>query len=365
MRAVIVADLIPNKIGSLESQIFGVGRILENRSWEVHYAFTGSLTTDVRSHFGVSSSQTSENLGELGAPDGNSPWLRVLERQSPDAVWTLFVPTVGIWPSRLRAVCPKARITIGDHVSRGFPRRSLPKAALCRMRGWWSGNQANAYLGVSHFVARRLVEIDYLPPSKVYMVHNGVDLSAFQPRSDQRRFVTAICHMRPEKGVPTLLEAIRLLHDRGIRPDCRLIGEGPHLPDYQRYCREHGLKNVEFLGRRNDVALLLSEAVMTVVPSAWPEAFGLAAAESLAAGVPVVATNIAALPEVVGPDCGTLVEPENALQLADAIAALLADSPRCQAMGLAARERAERLFDIRARCGDIADIVTGQNLQRV
>ncbi len=359
MKALIAADLVPNKVGSLESQIFGVGKHLKSLGVEPYYAFTGELTSPVRKHFHVDDEHVYQNLGGLSNAAALGPWLEVFAKVRPDFLWTLFFPTVGKTLLQIRRTCPRARIIIGDHVSRGFPDRSVVKRCYCALRGHWSGRQVDGYLAVSQYVARRLVEVDRIPVSKVQMVYNGVDLNAFRPTDLSPQYLTAICHMRAEKGMPTLLAALRQLKSRGLEPECRMVGEGPELESYIQYCGTHGLKQVTFLGRRNDVAELLRQALVTVVPSSWYEAFGLAAAESLATGVPVIASNIAALPEVVTPECGLLVPPEDPVALADALTQLIANPDTRVAMGRAGRQRAEALFDLDARCLDIARCLLG------
>ena len=102
---------------------------------------------------------------------------------------------------------------------------------------------------------------------------------------------------------------------------------------------------MSFEGHRADVRPYLAAADVLLLPSLW-EGFGLAAVEALNAGLPVVASDVPGLREVVGPtgDCGILVNPESASSIADALARLL-NSPEARIdMGRRGFERA-RQFD--------------------
>jgi glycosyltransferase involved in cell wall biosynthesis len=97
------------------------------------------------------------------------------------------------------------------------------------------------------------------------------------------------------------------------------------------------------------VADLLRLADLMVAPSRWAEAFALVLAEAAASGVPSVATHVGGIPEVVEHGVtGILVPPADPAALGRALAELLADPERRAAMGLAARQRACRLFSVDA-----------------
>lgn len=165
---------------------------------------------------------------------------------------------------------------------------------------------------------------------EVRVVHNGVDLARFGPHvgGDGRR-VLALGRRVPQKGFDVLL--------RALPADMTLdvAGDGPFHVDHPR---------VRWLGRREDVPELLARADVLAVPSRW-EAFGIAAAEGLAAGVPVVASAVDGLPEVVG-DAGLLVPPEDPVALGAALVRLR-DAPALRrALGEAGRARARDRFAI-------------------
>ena len=133
------------------------------------------------------------------------------------------------------------------------------------------------------------------------------------------RYALVVSRLSPEKGVDVAIDACRLA---GI--DLVVAGDGPQLEALRAGARGGGA-NVDFVGRVDDASLarLRAGASVALVPSRSAETFGLAAAEALAAGVPVVASRVGALPELVGGDA--LVPPGDARALAEAIERVAAD----------------------------------------
>lgn len=188
---------------------------------------------------------------------------------------------------------------------------------------------SDAIVCVSEAAAAWTRDVDGIAGARV--IPNGVDLARFGPhRGGDGTRVLAIGRRVPQKGFDVLVDAL---------PDgvtLAIAGEGPWTPDHPR---------VRLLGRREDIPALLADADILAVPSRW-EGFGLAAAEGLAAGVPVVASDVDGLREVVG-DAGILVPPEDRGALRAALARLAGDSALRSALGRRGRARAAERFDLR------------------
>jgi len=124
-----------------------------------------------------------------------------------------------------------------------------------------------------------------------------------------------------------------------------LVGDGPERQAVEKLAASLGLgRHVAFLGEQLQMGRLLAQADLFVLPSEQ-ESFGLAALEALASGVPVVATRVGGLPEVVRhSETGLLVPVRDPSALAKAVLDLLGDEPRRAAMGLAARADALARF---------------------
>jgi glycosyltransferase involved in cell wall biosynthesis len=229
--------------------------------------------------------------------------------------------------------------------------------------------RADLVVCCSDFIRRQLLSRVALPPERVAVVHNGVDLRPFvaaraADREAERRrrgigpdevvllYVGAVV---PEKGLLHLLRALALV--RPAHP-CRLaVAGGAALwptaddpyPDetdvYTRAVRAAGKDlPVTWLGvvPQDEMPAVYALADVFICPSVWDEPFGTVNVEAMAAGTPVVASRVGGVPEAVAEDeTGLLVPPADAEALAGALATLIGDPVRRRRMGAAARLRAE------------------------
>jgi len=365
MNVVIAADLTANKIGSAETSLFTVARRLEAQGAAVQVWLSGSLAEPVRAYFAPAPEQVVTDIGGLADGAARARWLRMLAASPPDVLWLNFFPITGKFIRQLRRACPTTRICVTERISRGKPPANPLKAVWRRVRAHWTRKCIDQFIAVSRFIGQRLREVDHIPAERIEVVYHGIDLERFTPLPTAGTYLAAVCHMRAPKGIPVLLHALAILQRQGLRPECRLVGAGPELAAYETEARALGLTNVRFLGLRDDVPDVLRGAALTIVPSLWPEAFGLAAAESQAAGVPVIAAQVGGLAEVVSDGVsGLLVPPGDPAALASAIAALLADPERRRRMGRAGRRRAEEHFDLATQAATIARILMGSRVAR-
>ncbi len=156
----------------------------------------------------------------------------------------------------------------------------------------------------------------------------------------ERHGVLFVGRLTAEKGGDTLLDAAIRLPDIPFT----LVGDGPEAARLRR----RAPVNVRFAGRlpAADVAEHYRHAAVSAVPSLWPELFGLTALEALAHGVPVVASAVGGLPEVVEHEqTGLLVPPGDAGALAGAVARLATDPELAKRLGADGRRRAAERHD--------------------
>ena len=187
-------------------------------------------------------------------------------------------------------------------------------------------------------------------PAKTFIVHCGIiadDYKRSTQFNGETRFeILSTGSLQPYKGQPYLIEACALLRDQGIPFRCRIIGEGDERPKLERMITELNLEShVELLGAQSqeDVARLLPTAHCYVQPSIITpagkmEGIPVSLMEALACELPVVATSISGIPELVRPDeTGYLVPPANAPALAEALATVYANPENAARMGRAGR----------------------------
>jgi N-acetyl-alpha-D-glucosaminyl L-malate synthase BshA len=150
--------------------------------------------------------------------------------------------------------------------------------------------------------------------------------------------VVHVSNFRPVKRVDIALDVFRLIRQR-VRARFLLIGDGPVRGDIEQRVADEGLTDdVIFLGEQHDVVPWLSVADIFLLPSEQ-ESFGLAALEAMACEVPVIASRVGGLPEIIDHGVTGFVCPPDAVSdMADCAMALLGDADRRRAMGRAAAE---------------------------
>jgi glycosyltransferase involved in cell wall biosynthesis len=209
------------------------------------------------------------------------------------------------------------------------------------------------YLPVSQAVAARLSATFGFPARKLQVVYDGVALERFhRPRDDALRreltggrdvpLVLTVGRLDWQKGQRHLLDAVPAFGDVVVA----LAGEGPDRSVLeQRIERARLAERILLLGQRSDIPDLLGAADVVVQTSAAFEGLGLAAIEAMAAGRPVVVTNVGAAHEVVRHgESGLVVPPADPGALAAAVRSLLSNRPLAERFAEAGRARAEALF---------------------
>jgi glycosyltransferase involved in cell wall biosynthesis len=186
-----------------------------------------------------------------------------------------------------------------------------------------------------------------IPAEKVETIHYGMDdlpqawgENPPDEVPDNARVLLAVARLTRQKGIDVAIRALPLLPDDTVLV---VLGEGPERTALETLARETGVAGrVVLPGRVPDVAAWLRRATVLVHPARW-EGFGLGVLEAMLAGLPVVASNVSSLPElVVDGETGALVRPEDPSALAVGVARAL-DQPE---LGAAGAERAARDFSV-------------------
>ncbi|HUX06205.1 MAG TPA: glycosyltransferase [Acidobacteriota bacterium] len=197
--------------------------------------------------------------------------------------------------------------------------------------------------------------------SKLHVVRCGVDPEIFvprpQPRSD-KPVILGIGRLVELKGFHTLIEAVAILRSRGINVQCYIAGEGPEKERLEAMSAQLGLEaGVHLLGKvlQSDLQQYFRRAAVFALPSCvreYQDNIPVVLIEAMAMEIPVVSTNISAIPELVRDgSTGLLVEPENPTQLADALATLLTERESAVELGRAARKLVSDEFNVHVSAG--------------
>lgn len=184
---------------------------------------------------------------------------------------------------------------------------------------------------------------------KILITWNAVDIEKFNPRQKssfkteqgiepKTPIILFVGNLVEQKGVKYLIESKKF-----IKYNCEIVivGDGPLKTELKAVAKSEGLKNIKFVDARDDVHKILPEADVLVLPSI-SESFGIVLLEAMAAGVPVVATNVGGIPEIIADDVGILVEPKNAMAIGDAINRILSDPALSSNLSLNAQKKAKK-----------------------
>lgn len=252
-----------------------------------------------------------------------------------------------------------AVVTVHDLAHARMPECAEPKnvaflnAHLPRTLG-----RARMVLTDSEFTARELAELFGYPRERTRVTHLGVD-ACFSPRSEAEKeaarrrhglppdFILCVGTIEPRKNVGALLEAYRLLREGGgATPPLVLVGGDGWREEADRIGRliatppfAGAVRRLAYLGH-DELPAVYSAARLFVFPALY-EGFGLPPLEAMACGTPVVCSDAASLPEVVG-DAALLVRPRDAQGIAAAMRRLLDDGRLRGELAERGLERAKR-----------------------
>lgn len=208
---------------------------------------------------------------------------------------------------------------------------------------------------------------------RLTVVHNGVDTTAFRPASaTERRSLRAKLHLssdarvilyagriRRGKGLHVLIDSIRQLVARGV--DCQLVVAGyADERDYEQAIRRSAATlPVSWIGWSADPVDIYRAADLVVLPSIWPEPISLVLLEGLASGVPVIASKVGGIPEVLAGDLSSLLVPPGSVEaLSSRLVELLEWRGINPGLGTLVRRRIEDSFSLSRSADSLEAVLT-------
>jgi len=219
---------------------------------------------------------------------------------------------------------------------------------------------ASFVVTISEFNRRMLIDLyGATAEERVVVVHSGIDPTLFRPRERREPgelfTIACVASLAGYKGQRYLIDACDVLHQRGVPFQCLLVGEGEDRPHLEAQIRRLGLTDrVRLLGAqpRHKVSELLQQVdalalPSVVMPNGKMEGIPMALMEALAAEIPVVATAISGIPELVRDgETGLLVPERDAAALAEALLRLYTDRDLGRRLASAGRQLVLREFNL-------------------
>lgn len=235
--------------------------------------------------------------------------------------------------------------------------------------------EADFVVAISQFNAEVIrAECGPVADGKVRIIHSGVDAEVFRPKDDLEGrtagplLVTCVGTLHEVKGQRHLIEACRLLRQAGVDVMCTFVGDGRDRPALTEQVRQAGLEGwIRFAGQltREEVCATIRAADVVAAPSVPTqegkrEGIPTVLIEAMACGVPVVASDLSGIPELVtnGHD-GILVPPGDAAALAAAIERLAGDPGLRRRLGANGRATVVSRFDLHTNAATLASRFTG------
>jgi glycosyltransferase involved in cell wall biosynthesis len=207
--------------------------------------------------------------------------------------------------------------------------------------------------------------------SKIRRVYNGIDTEWIRDTTHKAPsdlpdgpLVTNVSRMIDLKNQRRLISAFNSVLEQNDEVTLVIVGDGPLMNELHELAASYEItEHIHFTGQisRESVYAILQQSTVFTIPS-LSEGFCVAAVEAMASGLPIIASDIDILREVVG-DCGVFVDPQDTTALANEISGLLSDAELRSALGNAAADRANNQFPISQIASEYyslySDIVSG------
>lgn len=211
-----------------------------------------------------------------------------------------------------------------------------------------AGPISNKIITVSHYDYDLAVRLRVASPSRMVCIHNGVPEGSLTHRaspSDSPPKIVMVARFDLQKDPFGLIDALGLLP--GLSWSCDFVGEGPLLESARRRAAELGLSDrVRFLGHSDQVEAVLQESQIFTLVTHW-EGLPLSIIEAMRAGLPVIASDVGGVNELIEDyDTGFLIPKEDVQALASRLSLLIKDPTLRSRLGVAGRRRFENHFSM-------------------
>lgn len=278
--------------------------------------------------------------------------IKILRQERPDIVHThLFgADLYGSLAARLARV--KYLVSTEHNLNYGEGRlKNIIKTVIGRL--------FNNIIAVSEAVKDYIIKTRHLKSKKITVINNGLEVNKFfQPRgkatavkNNRNIIIGSVGRLTRQKGFAYLIEAMAELKHKNI--ECLIAGDGELRPELEEKTKRLGLGNkIKFLGWQKDIKPFLDKIDIFILPSLW-EGFGLVILEAGLAGLPVIASKVDGIKEIIEDNRdGLLVEPASGADLARKIQSLAEDSALAASLAVNLQTKIKNNFNIDKTAAD-------------
>lgn len=353
MRVMEIIHLEPNKFGSFEKYSLGFGVYLRDKGHEHIACYRGNACSALQDEMdrvgGTIYDQYFDNLGVINS----IVLLRFIRKHKIDVVHFHFYPIYSFF-SFISKFIP-CKVFFSYRISGEFSSNTIWVTMLKKIRSKLSGLGINGVFCVSDFARRKFINNFHADPKKALVVHNGLnwnyfpDIERSADSAEIKQFrIICVAALIKDKGITDLLEAVLKIKDKVPGMYLNIVGSGADRVEFETFVHASGLESfVSFLGSRDDVPALLGESDVAVIPSRWGEAFGFTVIEAMAAKLPVIATTVGGIPEIIDHEkTGLLVQKAEPDEIADALLRLYRDESFRSSLGYHASMRVKDYFNV-------------------
>lgn len=236
---------------------------------------------------------------------------------------------------------------------------------------WLLSHITDKIIVISETVKNYISSRSKIPVNKFQVIYNFIDIETFIPKkskdelrqefgvSDLDFIIGSVGRIVKEKGYDILLQAMNLLRERGYSFKCIIVGDGKYLSTLKSNAVVANLsKDVIFTGFRSDIADILQIFDIFALPT-LDEGFGISIIEAQIMGLPVIASSVDAIPEIIQNGYnGLLVPPNDPYSLANEMEYLYKNAGRRSEIGIKARESVVERFSASVGVNNLDDLYT-------
>lgn len=294
--------------------------------------------------------------------------MRYLQRSESELVHTQleFADSWGTVAARLLGLP-----TVSTQHTLEDPPKGTKAYRRLKVHRWVLRNLATRIIAVSEKTRSHYLRVARFAPEKIVTMYNGIDLTRFDQRTASKRqevraalgiresapLLTTVAVLRPAKGIQTMLEAMPVILENNPDACYLIVGDGEYGDTLRLIVQQNKLENkIVFSGVRSDVPDLLAASDVFVLPT-LDDALPTVLAEAMAAKLPIIASNVGGIPEMVTDGFnGLLVPAQDASQLASACQRLLTDPDLAQRLACNGYQVVHERYDIHKQAHKLSEL---------